>query len=392
MIGSLPPHKGVSPSTIDLCTALAARSDIELDVVAFGSLYPRALYPGGDPEDGSGARPNVAGAQTRRPLRWWNPLGWLLAGLTLRGDVVHAQWWSYPLAPVYAVLLGCARLRGKRVVITMHNVEPHERGLFRRLANLAVLPFAHRIIVHSADNARTLRRTAGSTPVDVVPLGVRSAAEPLPDRNAARRRFGLRDDAPVVLFFGNIRPYKGVSELLAAFSRVRDALPAARLMIVGQPWNGGADRLRAEIKRLGLSDAVLDRMSYVPDGDIAGYFAAADVVAYPYTHFAAQSAAACMALTYGKAIVVTNIGGLPELAGDASAVVAPNDTAQLASALVRVLTDDAYRTKLESHARELSEQMSWPVVARTTADVYARLMQIDEQALAARSSATADSR
>ena len=370
MIGSLPPHRGVSPYTLDLAAALAARDDVDLDVVAFRSLYPTWLYPGGDPEDGSGDLVSVPSAATRRPLRWWNPFGWLLAGMTLRGDIVHAQWWSYPLAPVYVVLLACARLRRKTVIVTIHNVEPHEGGLLRRVANRAVVPFAHRIIVHTAENARTLRAARGETrPVDVIPIGVRRASSP-PRRDAARQRIGVAPGAPVALFFGNIRPYKGVLTLVQAFRRVRDVMPAARLVLAGEPWSGGADAIRAEIIRLGLEDAVLAHLSYLPADEIPHYFAAADVVVYPYTHFDAQSAAACTALAYGKAIVVTSAGGLPELAGDDRAIVPPGDAERLASALLHVLTEGALRGELEAHSRDVATRMSWPAVAAATAEVY----------------------
>lgn len=381
MIGSLPPQRGVSPYVFDLSQALAARSDLNLDVVAFRDLYPRWLYPGGDPEDGS-LPVEVDGAATRRPLRWWNPFGWLLAGLTLRGDIVHAQWWSYPLAPVYIVLLACARLRRKAVVLTIHNAAPHEGGTFRRLANRAVLPFAHRLIVHTNENARVLRTMCRpSQPIDVIPMGARAVGEALAEARAARERVGVPLDAPTVLFFGNIRPYKGVPVLLRAFRAVHDALPAARLILAGETWGAGAEEINREIARLGLADLVVAHLRYLPETDVAGYFAAADVVAFPYTHFDAQSAAACVALTYGKAIVVTDTGGLPDLAA-ADAVVPANDTAQLAAVLLRVLREPSWRAELEAHSRETAARMSWPAVAAATAGLYLRLAHAATMSLA----------
>lgn len=373
MIGSLPPQRGVSPYVVDLCTSLAARDDVDLDVVAFRSLYPRALYPGGDPDDGS-TPVAVRGAGTRRPLRWWNPFGWLLAGLTLRGDIVHAQWWSYPLAPMYAVLLACARARRKTVVLTIHNVEPHEGGVLRRLANRAVLPFAHRIIVHTEQNAKTLRTTRRtSAAVEVIPIGVRAPDAARDDASAARERIGVAPDAPTVLFFGNIRPYKGVPLLLRAFDDVRHALPSARMIIAGEAWGAGAEEIRGEVVRLGLDAAVIAHLSYLPEAEVAQYFAAADVVVFPYTHFDAQSAAACVALAYGKAIVVTDTGGLPDLAA-VNAVVPANDPARLAGVLLRALTEPLWRGELEAHARATAARMSWPEVAATTAELYSRLV------------------
>src|SRR5581483_11960567 len=153
LIGSMPPARGVSAYTASLAGALARRDDVDLDVLSFRSLYPKLLYPGGAPDTRSDTGIDDT-LPVCRSLTWWNPVGWIAAGFRLRGDIVHAQWWSFFLAPAYAAVLAVARLRGKRVVLTVHNTEPHERGLLRRVANRAVLPFAHCIIVHALANAR----------------------------------------------------------------------------------------------------------------------------------------------------------------------------------------------------------------------------------------------
>jgi glycosyltransferase involved in cell wall biosynthesis len=371
MIGSLPPQRGVSQYTYDLACELAQHAAVKLEVLAFRSLYPRRFYPGGDPEDRNAVAATVPGARTRRHLRWSNPFGWLFAGATMRGDIVHAQWWSFPLAPVYVVLLAIARLRGKRVVVTVHNAEPHERGVLRRVANRAVLPFAHRIIVHTQQNADALC-TAGVARdrISVVPIGVgelRRVTED--DRGAARARLNVAPDTPVVLFHGNIRPYKGLSVLLQAFRSVVAAIPEARLFVAGQPW-GPADEVRAEIRSLGLEDHVVTRLEYLPAQALDDLFAATDVVAYSYTHFDAQSAAACDAIRYGKAIIVTSVGGLPDLVRDPLAVVPPRRPDALANAIIGVLRDTSLRAALEHDAQTLAGELSWARVAAMTVDVY----------------------
>ncbi|MDH5201285.1 MAG: glycosyltransferase family 4 protein, partial [Candidatus Bathyarchaeota archaeon] len=352
LIGSLPPQKGISPYVRELAAALAARDDVDLEVLSFRSLYPRWLYPGGDPSDGTSTPPQIPSARLRNVLTWWNPLGWIIAGLSLRGYIVHAQWWSFFLAPAYMTLLALARLRGKRVIVTVHNAEPHESGILRRLANRAVLPFAHRHVVHTEQNRRTLlTRGMSEQRIAVVPIGIGSPVR-IDNKTArsARQHMGLAKDAPVVLFLGNIRPYKGLEDLLAAFRQVVNTLPEARLVIAGQPW-GKRDGLSEHIRRLGLQSAVLTRFEFIPDRAVADYFAAADVAAYPYTHFDAQSAAVCDALRHGCAIVVTNVGGLPDIVDDPAAVVPPGAADLLAQALIRVLSDPALREKLEADSR-----------------------------------------
>jgi glycosyltransferase involved in cell wall biosynthesis len=372
-IGSLPPHKGVSPYCLALASALARRQDIDLDVVSFRSLYPARFYPGGSPSEGTAAV-DVPGADTVRSLRWWNPFGWLAAGYSLRGDIVHAQWWSFALAPIYLTLLSIARVRGKRVVLTVHNVEPHEGGILRRLTNRAVLPLAHKILVHTNQNAGQLTLSGVSpTRVAVVPMGIGASEVISADaRVSARNALGLERDEPLALFLGNIRPYKGLNNLIDAFRLVLAAVPNARLAIVGQPW-GPAQKVTQAVSRAGLGSSVISHLRYATADEMRDFYAAADVVVYPYTHFDAQSAAATDALRFGKAILVTRVGGLPDLVDDERAIVTAGDVRELATALSQVMTSTDLRGKLETDSKRIASRSGWDAVAESTARLYDEL-------------------
>jgi glycosyltransferase involved in cell wall biosynthesis len=324
--------------------------------------------------DRSAAETRIPHTRILRPLRWWNPIGWILAGLTLRGDVVHAQWWSAPLAPVYVALLLLARLRGKRVLVTVHNVEPHERGLPAKFANRAILPLAHHVIVHSEQNARTLvTRGFDATRISVVPIGIGEPVAPDPDRRvAARAQLGLTDEAPLVLFHGNIRPYKGLDVLLEAFALVRTDLPDARLAVVGQPWSGAHDPC-ARITELGLADCTHAVLEYVSADEMECWIDASDVAVYPYTHFDAQSAAACDAVRRSSAIIVSDVGGLPSLVRDARVVIQPGDARTLSRVLYDVLSDAPFRSALEAGSLETARRLTWETVANQTVEIYGAL-------------------
>ena len=112
LIGTLPPHMGVADYTAHLVGGLTQARGLSLEVIDFVSLYPRWMYPGGRVRDSTARPPQFPNVRIRKLLAWYNPLSWLWAGLTLRGRVVHAQWWSYVLAPVYLTVLALARLRG----------------------------------------------------------------------------------------------------------------------------------------------------------------------------------------------------------------------------------------------------------------------------------------
>lgn len=375
VLSSLPPQKGITPYTVHLLEALAAVDGLRAEALGFRSLYPRFAYPGGAPDaDAPAAELPV---RSRRPLAWYSPLSWIRAGAGVRTDVLHVQWWSWVLAPPTAVVMLLARLRGKRVIVTAHNVAPHERGRVKRWLNGAVLRLAHHIIVHAERNrAALIEQGFDAAAISVVPMG----AQRMPGmvtagerRARARRQLGIESDARVVLLFGNLRPYKGVDVLLRAASLARGRVPGIRVLIAGALWKDCPDP-RDLASELGLEDTVMLRTGYVPDEDVAALFDAADVVAFPYTHFDGQSAAGALALSAGRAMIVSDVGGLPELVRDGRAIVPAGEPAALADALTAVLLDDGLRAKLEADAEAVRAGLSWSDIGARTAEVYRRVL------------------
>jgi len=376
VIGSLPPVKGVSAYTASLVEALLRRDDAGVEFIGFGRIYPGFAYPGGDPNER--ALEHASPIESAHRLSWYNPLSWLWAGLRLRGDVVHAQWWSYALAPVYATTLGAARLRRKRVVLTVHNVEPHEGGMLKRMGNRAVFRFAHRYIVHSEANKTSLQRMLHCDPsrIAVLPHGALETPRTGMSRPTARLKLGVPGDAHVTLAFGNIRPYKGLDILLRAFAETAKEDPRALLVIAGQPW-GDWSRYERLIDELGINDRLRLRLEYVPTSEVEAYFVAADVVALPYTHFDAQSGVGTRALPFGRPLIVTNTGGLPDLVLEGGAVVPPGDAHALSQALTRVLADEAMRDRMSVDSLALAAALGWDGIAERTVEQYAEALYGD---------------
>jgi glycosyltransferase involved in cell wall biosynthesis len=232
-------------------------------------------------------------------------------------------------------------------------------------------------IVHTAENARALAalapRAAGRT--SVIAMGPeKGRVSSGIAKAAARAKLGLGRSEKVVLFFGNIRPYKRLDVMLNAFELVRQHLPGSRLLVVGQPWTGSSEVERALVRARTLEGVTL-RTEYVPESEVEAYFVAADVVACPYSGFEAQSGAASMAVAYGKALLVSKTGGLTSLVKDEKAIVPPGDALSLATALEAVLADTKLRQKLEQDSKRVARESSWDHVAAETASLYKRLVQ-----------------
>jgi starch synthase len=286
-----------------------------------------------------------------------NPQGWRQA-LRLRRDlrrfapdVVHLQE-SVINDPRLPMAAG-ARLR--RYAATFHDPAPHpgDRTLRRDWAlDRVLVRTAGLIFVHSDALRDELVRTHGPrAPVVVVPHGsARPEVAPLPVQ-------------PAVLFFGRISRYKGLDVLLDAMAEVWKAVPRATLTVAGE---GEIEHHPAFRDR-----RVTIRAEHIPDRELPELFAAASCIALPYRQ-ASQSGVGALAKSHGRPLVVTQVGGLPELVSDGSGLlVPPEDPQRLASALVSLLSDRELALATgAAGARNAEREASWDSVAYRTIAAY----------------------
>ncbi len=190
---------------------------------------------------------------------------------------------------------------------------------------------------------------------------------------ALRDQWRLLDRRRVLLFFGFVRPYKGLEYLIQALAQVRHQLDV-HLLVVGEIWGSQAyyERYAAEF---GVTDAVTFVNRYVPNEELPAIFSAADVVVLPYIS-ATQSAVVQLAFGFGKPVITTNVGGLPEVVKDGMTglIVPPQDATALAQAIVRYFQDDlatCLAARVQAEAAERAE--SWPRLVRIITDLAREL-------------------
>ncbi|MBN1420485.1 MAG: glycosyltransferase [Planctomycetes bacterium] len=378
MIAHNPPYQGgIVQASVLLANALAGR--IHLEVIGYRSLYPRFLYKGVIPRrNRSGIRFAVP---FRRILRWWDPFSWWEAAGCARGfDILHLHYVTAFLAPLYFGLLLFVRLRapGVRTVLTCHNITDHERLPFQGLLTRALFRRIDRFIVHAAENRERLRAHYGipAEAVEVIPHGDFSffrrwrGADP----SELRRQFGV-DGKKVLLFFGYIRPYKGLRYLLRAMPSVLRAHGDAHLLIAGECWHDPAEERRL-IDDLGIRHAATFHPGYVPDPRVHEYFDAADIVVLPYFNTEQTiSGPLLVAMTFGKPIVVCSSGGIANLVeNDVDAVLCEGgDPEGLAREINALLDDPARAARLGRTAAERVRRHDWDRSARAHRELYERL-------------------
>ena len=347
LLGPVFPYRGGIP----YCTTRLA-DELGCEVISFRRQFPRMFYPGSGDVDES-LRPKTP-ARARFLLDVVNPLTWLRTGLLLRRerpDALIVVWWVWVWALPYLVILALLP-RSTRVVLQCHNVGDKEPAAWKRWLTDRVLRRGDVLVVHAKTEAEEAsRRTGGRVPVVATFLPVHEMGGPAPPREEARRRLGLSGN--VALCFGHIRPYKGVDVALRAWPMLRCE---ATLLVAGEVWWKQEEAIR-ELAR-GLANVRMD-LRYVPDAEIAEYFAAADVVLAPY-RVEAQSGVALTALHFGRPLIASTVGGLPEVVeeGGNGFLIPPDDPAALAAAVDRFFLS-ADRGAMERAAAASGARYSW---------------------------------
>jgi glycosyltransferase involved in cell wall biosynthesis len=361
MIGTLPPVKGISPYCAELTSMLGER--VKVEFLDFKRLYPERFYPGKTEEDDLYPiyieKSNIS---RRRILDICNPFTWLKAGFTARGRIVHAQWWSGILFPVYLVILVIARLRKKKVIITVHNVDPHEGSFLLRFLNRSILPLGNEFIVHGdTGKAKLQSRVGAKKKVHVVPHPPFNSAlggdDCGIDKTLVRNELGVDDLKPLLIFFGNIRGYKGLDVLLRAMPMVREANPEARLLVTGQLWEDWG-RYEHIIREEGIGQQLITRLEHQPFSDLKKFIVSSDLAVFPFTHLDSASGSVILARSLGKPIVASDIGDMRDLDGLGVWLAEPGSPNSLAEAINEALRYSGENKEGRSIGDEISPDMA----------------------------------
>lgn len=358
LVGPAHPYRGgISHYTAMLAREMRASHDILL--VNFTRLYPGFLFPGKTQFDENAPSLTV---ESRRLIDSTQPLTWRRAAdaiLDFQPDIVVFQWWQPFFAPAYRSMCGRIHARSNaRVVFVCHNVLPHESSPVDRALTRLAFSRVDGFVVQSREDVRILSSLRPDAKVEFNPMPVFdlfAARADGADPAALRRRLNL--DGRVILFFGLVRAYKGLRTLLDAFALEAGALDAT-LLVVGEFYEDRAP-YDAAIRDLGIADRVRVVDHYVPDADVPAYFRAADVVVLPYVS-ATQSAIVQTAFSFERPVIVTAVGGLPDVVKDGvTGYVVPAQNARaLADAMLRFYREDA-GPRMSAAIREHAGEFAW---------------------------------
>ncbi len=291
----------------------------------------------------------------------------------LQPDIIHFQWLPAPLldSPFLKELSEIAPL-----VLTVHNTDPHGSAMQRfhqKLRWASVFRHFNAVVVHSGFSKKKIveKKWAPAEKIHVIPHGVLDcyvslgAAEPAPATSKQ-----------TIMMFGNIEAYKGLDVLVRAFALIpADIRSRAQLLIVGTP-NIDLEPVQKLARELGIDSQIVWKLGFVEDEAVPALFRSASMVVLPYRSID-QSGVLMTAVAFGKAVVASRIGGIPDVISNGvnGILVKPGDPQDLASALQDLLTNPERRHAMEQANTQLaSTKLSWSSSARQTIDVYRHLM------------------
>jgi len=342
-IGPAPPWRGgIAHYHLALAREFSARG-AAIAVLTFRVLYPRFLFPGTSPEDRAPGAAAALGEKVLHPLR---PLSWRRGAARVRAhdpDLVLIHWFHPFFAPAYrGVLRRLHRPAGTcpPIGIICHNVAAHEGMPLGRSLTRAVFRRGDFFVTGGAALAEAIEEIVPGAPIEIVPhprydLPWTGAAPP---RDEARAQLGLPPEGPVFLFFGLVRPYKGLGTLLDALALLPRDEPW-QCVIAGEFYTP-REPYDQRVAEYGLADRVRIEDRYLPNAEVPAYFSAADVCVLPFRE-ATQSGVAALSVALRRPVLTTRVGTLAETIteGREGWLVEPDDPAALARRMTMIIRD-----------------------------------------------------
>lgn len=372
MIGPVFPYKGgIAHYTSLMYQNLIKYHDVSM--ISYKLQYPKFLYRK-EQKDFENENFRVDG--TEYLIHTANPFNWLSSAGKIKKlcpDLVIIQWWHPYFSPCYWVI--CKLLKRIKILFLCHNVFPHERFPMDRILTKHVLKQGDCFIVQSAQDEADLKSIRADAVYSKTVLPTFNAFK-LQNMSSqkAREQLRLSGDKQVLLFFGFVRKYKGLTYLLQAMPRISRELPNVKLLIVGDFGSDKHEYLKM-IQGRKIQEYIEIHDGYIPDKEVEKFFAASDVVVLPYES-ATQSGIVQIAYGFEKPVIASDVGGLPEVVIDEKTgfITKAKDSDDLAEKIIRFFNEkraDEFRNEIVNEA----DKYSWDHLSRIVEEQVRRIRE-----------------
>ena len=284
----------------------------EVEIFTFTLQYPSFLFPG---KTQYSPDPRPEDLDIKRKVNSINPFNWIKVGRELKkknADLLIIKFWLPLMAPCFGTIARIVKGNGKTKVISiLDNIIPHEHRPGDKILSKYFVSSIDAFIAMSKSVYDDLKSLNDKKPCLMSPHPIYDNFGTAVSREEAIGSLGLDPSAKYMLFFGFIRDYKGLDILLKAVADERIKNSDIKLIVAGEFYNNSEKYFEME-KQLGLEGKIIWRTDFIADEQVKNYFCASDIIVQPYKT-ATQSGVTQIAYHFEKPMLVTNVGGLPEI-------------------------------------------------------------------------------
>ncbi len=284
----------------------------DCEILSFSLQYPGILFPG---KTQFSADPKPDDIIIHSEINSINPLNWVSVGNRFAKnnyDLVVFRYWMSFMAPAFGTIARIIKKKSNaRILAITDNIIPHEKRFYDKSFTNYFLKSIDGFLSMSREVFAQVATLEPNKPRVYVPHPMYDMFGPAIDKAEAKQKLGLDPKINYLLFFGFIRKYKGLNLLLESFAKVDRKALNLKLIVAGEFYED-AQPYYDQLKELALSDDVILRTDFIPNGEVATYFSACDLVVQTYLS-ATQSGVTQIAYYYNKPMLVTDVGGLAEL-------------------------------------------------------------------------------
>ncbi|KGE85515.1 MAG: glycosyltransferase [Phaeodactylibacter xiamenensis] len=357
-----PLRGGIASSTERLAQELQQHG-YGVRILSFSLQYPGFLFPGKTQYTDD---PPPARLQIEPLINSINPLNWIKVGRKLKAlapDLIIVRYWLPFMGPALGTILriGGGAARTKVVAIT-DNVVPHEHRPGDKAFTRYFLNAVDACVVMSRAVKADIRAFSKEMPVAYIPHPIYDNYGPPMERDAALEQLDLPKDQHYLLFFGFIRGYKGLDLLLQAMALPEVRTLGVKLIVAGEFYDD-PEPYQQLIAGQGLEEQIVLRNAYIPNSEVGAYFGAADLVVQPYKT-ATQSGISQLAFHFGKPMVVTRVGGLPEIVQHGKEGYVVDVSPEAIATAIADFYHNQQQESMENAVRAARSRFSWENMVR----------------------------
>ena len=366
ILGPAHPYRGGLASIMQTMAREYQSRGHEVKIYTFTVQYPELLFPGKSQFVDTPAPEDL---HIERVMNTVNPINWVRLGLRLKRekpDMILMKYWTPFMAPCFGTVARIARQNGlTKVICQVDNVEPHEHHIIDKPCNHYYLGAVDGF-VYMSEQVHSELGEYSSAPQIFSPHPMFENFGSRIDRAEACEALGLDATFDYSLFFGLIRDYKGLDLLLKAWAQWR---PIGRKLLVAGEFYTSKEPYLQLIEQLGMRDDVVLHDWFIDDEKVKNYFSVADLLVLPY-RTATQSGVTQIAYNFSLPMLVTRVGGLPEIVPDGRVGrVCEPDVESIAQALKQIYEGDQL-SKFKTNFPEERKRFSWAAMCDKLLEVY----------------------